>query len=297
MAVARAERTLAAHPDTPSVLATLRTIQKRRDNLEEEFSTVANELGLDVCSYRIELPDGARATIASMTAVLGAFQRTLTSVYDALLHGPKKTTKTSEDVLSATAFEFAYTFPGSIGVMMTLPVERLSTDEAPLGAAMKTTFDLMTAHDAETIQALTAKLGVAAVRQAHQWALANADAHFGADIAWQRDKHVLREIRVQPQELRALANIISIVSARENVVVTGTLVDVSLEQRTFRLDVDGKSIGGTFDNAISRSRPAQIPKLYKATMDVRQRIVPSNEQEEITYSLLRLDAPEAALSS
>lgn len=293
MAVAHAERTLAAHPDMPSVLATLHTIQKRRDNLQQEFLAVANELGLDVCSYRVELPDEARATILGLTAVLAAFQRTFTSVYDALINGPKKTAKTSDDVLNATAFGFAYTFPGSVGVMMTLPSERMLIDETALGNAMKTTFELMTASDAAQVQALTDRLGVAAVRQAHQWAAENVKAHFGADIAWQRDKKVLQEIRVQPQQLQALARTIAVVSAKEERIVVGTLLDVSLQDKTFKIKTDdGTIIGGTFDSAISSSRPVEIPRTYKATLTVQQRLVPTGEQEEITYLLVRLDPPD-----
>lgn len=293
MAVAHAERTLAAHPDMPSVLATLQTIQKRRENLQKEFTAAANELGLDVCSYRIEMPDGAPATIAAMTAILGAFQKTFTSVYDALLNGPKKTTKTSPDVLGATSFEFAYTFPGSVGVMMTLPVERMLLDGTQLEKAIATTFELMTANNPQKIEEMTERLGVAAVRQAHHWASENAKAHFGADIAWQRDHQVLREIRMQPQELRDFAITVGLLSAKEEVVLTGELTEVSLENRTFKMKADGKMFSGTFDAAISASKPAQLPKIYKATLTVRQKVVPSNEQEEITYFLLRLDAPDS----
>ena len=62
-AVAHAERTLAAHPNVPSVHATLRTIQNRRASLEEQFFAAADELGLDVCGYRIEMEGFGRQII------------------------------------------------------------------------------------------------------------------------------------------------------------------------------------------------------------------------------------------
>jgi len=82
-AVARAEHTLATHPNVPSVLATLQTIQKRRKNLEEAFAAEANLLGLDVCSYRIE-PDDSQLTVHGISEVLSSFQRLFTAVYDAV---------------------------------------------------------------------------------------------------------------------------------------------------------------------------------------------------------------------
>src|SRR5712671_3507446 len=82
-AVAHAERTLATHPNVPSVLATLRTIQNRRASLEEQLFAAADELGLDACGYRIDL-EGHVAPISGLTAVLGIFQKMFTTVYDAL---------------------------------------------------------------------------------------------------------------------------------------------------------------------------------------------------------------------
>jgi hypothetical protein len=291
MALAHAERTLAVHPDIPSVLATLQTIQKRKQNVEEQFFVVANEMGLDVCSYRIELADGVRATIAGMTAVLGAFQKTFTSVYDALVNGPKQTSKTSADTFNATAFDFAYTFPGSIGVMMTLPNERLLLGETRLGEAMKATFELMKAREPTEVQDLAGTLGVAAVRQAHQWAIENAKARFGADIIWQRDKTVLTEFRIQYQEIEQLARAMRNASAKEEITVIGELLDVSLNDKTFKMSVRGDVIGGLFEGAISHSHPAQLPKTYKAVLNVIRKIEVAEGQEETTYFLLRLDDP------
>ncbi len=51
-AIAHAERTLAANPTIPSVAATLRTIQRRQQNLEEQFFAATSMQGLDVCGYR-----------------------------------------------------------------------------------------------------------------------------------------------------------------------------------------------------------------------------------------------------
>lgn len=45
-AVAHAEHTVAAHPDVPSVAATLRTILKRKENLEAQFFEAAKEASL-----------------------------------------------------------------------------------------------------------------------------------------------------------------------------------------------------------------------------------------------------------
>jgi hypothetical protein len=293
-AIVHAERTLAQHPKTPSAAATLRTIQKRRETLEEQFFAEANDLGLDVCGYRIELTNGP-ATISAMTNVLGTFQKIFTTVYDAVCYGPKMTSKTSARTLAETSFGFAYSFPGSIGIMMTLPNERLLTEETNLDMAIQKTFELIEAHDEGKVQELTDAVGLPAVRLTHQWAAENSKAGFGANITWQRDTTVKNKVHVQPQELTQLAFLISGATAKEEVVKVGELLDVDLLERKFQMRVGKDIIRGDFDTAIGQSHPALLPKTYKATMNLLQKVVISEGQEELTYFLLRLDEPDTSL--
>jgi hypothetical protein len=289
--VAHAEKTLAAHPGVPSVIATLRTIETRRASLEEQFFAAADELGLDVCGYRIEL-EGQTASISGLTSVLGTFQKIFTTVYDALEKGPKKTANWSAESISATSFGFAYTFPGSVGVMMTLPNDRVLF-ESKLDEAMKKTFELMHASEPNEIQALTEVVGLPAIRFAHTWASENIKAGFGADITWRRDDVVKRELRVQPLEIAQLESVLRNMKAREEVIVVGELFHLDLHEHTFRMQVMDKIIQGTFDKAISNQHPAQLPKTYKATMNISQKIVLDDSgEEQIDYFLLRLDPPD-----
>jgi hypothetical protein len=61
------------------------------------------------------------------------------------------------------------------------------------------------------------------------------------------------------------------------------------------MKVRDKIINGTFDAAISASKPAQLPKTYQATVTISQKIVlPESGEEEIHYHLVRLDPPSEA---
>jgi hypothetical protein len=293
-AVVRAERTLAANPDVPSVAATLRTIQKRRENLEQQFLAVAAQEGLEVCGYRIEL-QGKPASIAALTAVLSSFQKVFTSVYDALVHGPKRTSKTSADTVAATELSFAYTYPGSLGVMMTLPNDRGLFGETKLEEAMGQTLELLSARDIVKVEAMTEIVGLPAVRFAHQWASENAKAGFGADIQWFHDDSVKRELRLQTQEIAEVASSIRQATATEEIVVIGELQDVALSTRTFQMKLSDKIIHGEFKDAINALHPVLLPKTYRATLNVMQKIVIEDGKEEITYFLMRLEPPDGAV--
>ncbi|WP_424630438.1 hypothetical protein [Bradyrhizobium sp. SYSU BS000235] len=293
-AVAHAERTLASYPNVPSVLATLRTIQNRRASLEEQFLAAADDLGLDACGYRIEM-EGNTASIAGLTAVLGTFQKIFTTVYDALERGAKKkAAKNTEKAIADTTLGFAYSFPGSVGVMMTLANDRFLF-ESKLDEAMEKTFDLIRAKKPEEIEALTELVGVPAIRLVHQWAEENVKAGFGADIIWRRDDVVKKEVRVQAAEIAAKAATIKALSAKETVVVVGELLDVVTSERTFKMQLKDRVIKGTFDKAITAQNPVKLPKTYQATLNIIEKIViEESGEEQIDYFLLRLDEPSDA---
>jgi hypothetical protein len=290
-AVAHAERTLAAHPNVPSVLATLRTIQNHRASLEEQFFAAADELGLDACGYRIEL-EGHTASISGMTAVLGTFQKIFTTVYDALERGAKKkAAKNTDKAIADTTLGFAYSFPGSVGVMMTLANDR-HLFGGKLDDAMEKTFDLIRAQEREELQLLTEQVGLPAVRLVHQWAEENVKAGFGANIVWQRDDLVKRGVRVQLPELALKAATLRDMSAEETMVVVGELLDVKVSDHTFSMQLSDKIIQGSFDKVISSQHPVRLPKTYQATLKILEKVVVDDSgQEQVDYFLLRLDEP------
>jgi hypothetical protein len=136
-------------------------------------------------------------------------------------------------------------------------------------------------------------VGLPAIRFAHTWASENIKAGFGADITWRRDDVVKRELRVQPLEIAQLESVLRNMKAREEVIVVGELFHLDLHEHTFRMQVMDKIIQGTFDKAISNQHPAQLPKTYKATMNISQKIVLDDSgEEQIDYFLLRLDPPD-----
>lgn len=290
-AIAHAERTLAAHPDVPSVHATLRAIQSRRASLEEQFFAAADDLGLDACGYRIEMT-GSTASISGLTAVLGTFQKIFTTVYDALERGTKKKAgKNSDKAIADTTLGFAYSFPGSVGVMMTIANDR-HLFGAKLDEAMEKTFQLIRAQETAELQSLTDRIGLPALRLVHQWTEENVKAGFGADIVWRRDDVVKREVRVQLPELALKAATLRSMRAEETVVVVGELLDVKVSDHTFSMQLSDKIIQGTFDKVISSQNPVQLPKTYQATLKILQKVaVDETGKEQIDYFLVRLDPP------
>jgi hypothetical protein len=285
-AIAHAERSLALHPDLPSTFARLQGFQKRRANLERQFHETTNLLGLDVCRYRIEL-DETRPSVQAVTSVLSAFQKLFTAVYAAIT-GPRQTTKFAADITEATDFGFAYTFPGSLGVAMTIQNDRLLLNQTRLDEAMAGVFEVMKARTVEDIRAVSERYGVATVRVAHQWTVDNAIANFGADITWQRKDDVRAALRVQPSEIRKLQSAINETTAEHDAKVIGELVMVDTEEKRFKMRIAGRPIEGRYSDAISIVHSAELPATYTAEMTVTRKIVATDDEEPVSYFLVRL---------
>jgi hypothetical protein len=122
-AIARAQRTLAQNLSIPSVAANLRSLEKRWNDLEHNFRAVADRIELDVCHYRLLFED--RPTLIGLTSIWIDFQNLFSLVYDALKNGPKQRARLAPDVVSETSLGIAYSYPGSVGVVLTLNNERL----------------------------------------------------------------------------------------------------------------------------------------------------------------------------
>lgn len=296
-AIARAERTLAAHPNVPSVLATLQTIQRRRENLDEKFHSEAAALGLEVCSYRIDF-DQSRHSLPAITEVLRTFQKLFSTIYTSISTGKPKERATwgaSDD--DASTFDLAYTFPGSLGVALTIPNARPQSldfllDETPLDKAMRGMFEMVKAQEPEEIKRLASQFGVASIRVMQEWAQSNENAGFGAGIVWRRGDELRSSVMIQAPQLSHLNHVIKETVEETTQAMVGELLTVNMIDKKFQMRTEGsKIIEGEFDDAISALHSASVPQTYRAVMKVATKLVKSDDEEPVSYFLVTLNDP------
>ncbi len=291
-AVARAERTAVLYPQYPSALVTVRSLEKMRYNLSEEFRQEVARLGVRACNYRINYPRSQQPAIRGITSSIGLFQEIFTNIYHALKNGARKRARVSLASLDATRLNFAFTFPGSVGFMMTIEDEQQLFSESDLSIAMSKTLQLISAPNTERLDELTDVTGLPAIRLAHQWAIENAKFDFGADIRWRVEQDDAINIQVEPVEVKHLSGMLSQYIAKERVVEIAELRHINMFDQSFEMMLDGKRITGTFDNAISATNPASVPRTYVAHLTVATRIAPTENSDGITYYLERLESYE-----
>src|SRR5437868_2883099 len=121
-AMGQLEQALAGQPDSVVIQANLRSLRKLHGVLTKEFHRIVSEIGVDVCRYSL-LEN--RPTVRALSRALGSFQDAFSLVYESLRSGPMIRRYIPRDALQATDLHVAYTFPGSFGVMLTIPRQAL----------------------------------------------------------------------------------------------------------------------------------------------------------------------------
>jgi hypothetical protein len=296
-AIGKLEAEIAARPDSRTLQSNILSLRKLHHNLQHDFGDTANDLGLDVCHYRM-LED--RPPAKALSGAIGAFQDALSLAYEGLRSGPKTRRRLSATAIQDTELRVAYSYPGSFGVVFTVSNERLLLPEMQsyLDRAAESVLSVGKAADnAEIVSKTVREIGRAPIVAIHDWAKTSAHYQAGAAIEWRRSDAIRNEVFIQPQEFSALQSSLERMSEKteSELAVTGILVGADTKSRRFHFVVDDldEDVRGRFSDAISDSHQAEIPMRYVAHLHKTTQITFATEDEEVAYFLERLEKPKA----
>lgn len=286
--IARLESVVARHPASKSLQIDFQSMSKRRQNLEAEFGALADRQDLDVMRYRF-LPESSSAIpLRALTKALDRFQLAVSTIYDAVKTGPKRRPKLSAETFSESGFDFGYTFSGSLGVVLTVPNERMLLDRSKFDMAVEAFFSAAESTSRKEVIAFAKAYGVASVRRVYEWSAAHADFDIAADIHVTRGELSRSRMQVAPKALRHLKQIIEETSDLndEPHEITGRLAGLDVDKKTFHLvalggdDIEGKWSGGyTHDSA------HVLDAIYVAALVKRTKVHYALEREEVDWLL------------
>jgi len=290
-AIAQTEQQLALHPNERGLRITLASLEKRQENLSVQFDGVATARGLDVCSYRLfSSTSSERPNLRTFASTLRDFQELVTTVYDALHNGPKARNRVGIDSVAKTSFGFGYAFTGSLGVVLTLPNDRMLIP-TEIDDAITTVFSLVRSEGSADVAAFVKRLGTAPIRLAYEWAADHADAGVGADIEWRRADDLRASLVLQPQELSRLQEVIEQTSDVKDDTYTwiGVLLAADSVTGAFRMSFSGAAdVKGKMTNDID-PMGLIIGKRYRATIRKQTVTKLATGQTDETNELLNIE--------
>lgn len=290
--IAQIEGAIAQDPSSPALHAMVGSLEKRRQSLEATFLAEADSLGIDVCSYRI-LGELSQQTIPALTSALSSFQNVVTVVYDAIKRRvPKERANVSAESRIESTFNFGYSFPGSLGFILTIPNERSSFGESSLDETIHVIFQIARAQESSQILEFAEILGPASIRAVYKWAFAHTQFGLGADIEWRREREIRDKLLAQRIEFEQLHRVIGETSEErtEELVVIGQLLGADMISRIFHIRIDdGEDIRGKFTDASSSPQTVELAKRYRATINKTVKVRISTGEEDVSYRFTRLE--------
>lgn len=288
--IARYEETIALPTTTESealaLRVNMRSLRNLAKRLEAEFLEHAALEKLGV--YRYRLLTGEQApSLAGVGEAWAKLQNLYSSVYRSITKSLGEEAKFLSPELG-----FAYSFPGSVGVVVTLPSklagEALLTG-SPVEDASEIVFNLIERRD---VQGIAKRLGPAPIQAMNDWLEVHAKHHYGLDIEWKEDNAVKRHAEVPESQINDLQTAVQNTKTHVTTIFQGMLTKVDTEKKTFGLKADGgEEVEGTYaEDVIQEQHAASVPARYTATIvTVTEMVYTSKKPPKPEVILEKLD--------
>jgi hypothetical protein len=289
-AIAEVEMVAARSPGDQYVLANLHALKRDAEDLEQQWEDECAFAQKEICRYRI-VPDYARSySLATVSKSLLDFQELFSQIYGALKIGARKRARITTDVAQETKFNFAFTYPGSLGVALTVDSEadffRNKFDEAAQALS-----DIVSIDNQDAVRDLAKNLGGAVVTKIYDWSRVNFGAGYGIDITWKRTDGTIRGGVIDVPALGKVVDLIARTSDRKirKITVKGVLVGINSKTKRFRLVVpDGEDYTGILSDEFPSTQKWAINTNYQAEIMIEEVTKYSTMETKKTYKLDRL---------
>lgn len=169
-------------PGDKYVLANLSSLKREAEELEQLWQEEAKLEEKEVCRYRI-IADAGEYAVRGIAQSLLTFQDLFSQIYDAIENGVKERAIINPQIAVQTALNLAYTFPGSLGVVLTVQGES-DLFSSKYEDAVRSFSSIIGIREEEQVRALAGNLGLAVVRRTYNWSKINANASYGIDYHW-----------------------------------------------------------------------------------------------------------------
>jgi hypothetical protein len=290
--LAEADRLIAANGPSPSMLMAADAIRSQVEELHQRFMSLSKAQAVNVCSYRLISEHTGRYPVSSVGRVLADFQSVLSVLYDCIKNQvPRQRAKHNIDIARETGLDFAYSFDGSLGFMLTMSPTQLEIAESTVDVAVRTLFELAHASDSTAVSVFAKTFGVAPVRGAFRWANDHAESDLSAAIEWRSGSSEGQQFFVSAEQLQRFTKAVSETSEQvsEPMELYGRLVGADVATREFHFIVDKQDIRGDMDDGFQFPSSFNLGQFYLAKLVRQRRIYFATEKEDTSYILKALD--------
>jgi hypothetical protein len=292
-AVARIEQEISNFPEQRSLYTNLAARQKMAQRFRDELAATAILKQVELCDYRLFSEYGDRFFVPFVAASWLEYQNIFTQTFDALTNGPKRKAVVAESIKEETALEFAYSYAGSLGVVMLAPSER-DFFYGKFDGTIEAIYQLLDLDDTHAVRDISEHLGGAVIKRLYDWSKVNAQGKFDVDLKWQRsDGKMLGRVyrRVDAERIVAVIEDTS-EEVHTPLDIGGILIGGDLASRSFHFIVpNGESYKGKLSADFSGQTDMKLGDRYRAEISQYVKTQFAKNEEVFRFELERL-APD-----
>ena len=292
-ALSQAERAAADFPNDRYVQANLLSLRTDVAELVEQWETEARIQQREIVRYRLVPLHAAEYAIRSVSTSLLDFQELFSQVFDALKNGAKQRARLATDVLQETCFNFAFSYPGSLGVAMSIDAATPGLFEGKFDAAIQAFMQILEVRDEDELRDLAKTLGVAVVKKTFDWSKANLVASYSVDLSWITAKGHRFGGMIDVARFRHLVKVIERTSDTETstIVLGGLLTGFDGQVRRFRfVGDDDRVYVGTLSESFPAKAVWRVNAAYEATIEKDEALSYATQETKTDYRLKHLEA-------
>ncbi|MCX7307572.1 MAG: hypothetical protein NTZ72_06330 [Afipia sp.] len=287
----------ATNPESLATRLALQSLESRRDMLRSEMAEVTERNFVEVCDYRI-IPENADSyALSAVSAALHDFQDLVTLIFSSIVSAkPKVSAKVTADIVQKTQFDFGFSYSGSLGIVLTVPNERLLLVDSDLDQAVGAVFSLMKITTPDAVKDAAHVYGIPVVKKLHHFVKTHSQNGMSADIKWVRGETVRREVVSQAPEMAEIRRIIEekADTVSEPLTLTGELVGWNVPRRSFVMDfAEARPISGTWAEDFEGALPRKVPARYVARLTKKTTVKYAEDKDQISWILNGLTETKA----
>jgi hypothetical protein len=287
--VQRMEFALRGTPDNERLALGLGSARRRAERSREVLEGYAAQSQIDLINYRLVKSSDLYAVEAVADSVR-AFQKSFTSAADFLEHGPKAKAKYSNEIEQKTRLNFAYTYPGSLGIVFAVENQRDLFADGDFDPIIDVFTQFLGVSDEAGAIDASRHMGAALIGQLCGWVDVNAKWDTAVDLVVKRPGGFQRGEFVSKNRFIDLHNIFhsAVDSEPSTFEVSGTLVGLDIEPGSFHFVVPGgDDYRGTLADGFVKQRTT-VPDRYVATIHEEVKRVVATGKETRTLKLISL---------
>lgn len=296
--IAEIEQAALRAPGDQYVLANLASLKADVGDLEDQWRTLAALQQTEVCRYRLVPSGNVGYILSDVTRSLLDFQGLFSQIYDAFVRGPKRRARLTDDLLGETRFNFGFSYPGSLGVVLTVQGEP-GIFEDKYDRSIDALMQIAHVSDEDAVRDMSRTLGGAVVKRAFDWSRVNLSAGYTVDIGWTTAKGYSKGGVIDVSTFGRIVEIIGRTSdiERETIRIPGVLIGIDAKAKRFRFvsyEGNGPPYAGTLSETFPLKSVWSINTSYTAQITVETIVDYATQVEREVY---RLNSLEPILSA